>query len=153
MSARPELTPASLEAVSTSIDRLQRVAGHLWERLGDELELTEVSALALVAIGEGAQTVSAVADACGRHVSTASRLVDGLVQRGLVVREEDPGDRRAVRLTLTATGASAAERVEESHRELLEASLADLSPGDVDELARLLDAFATSVERRIRASS
>lgn len=141
-------TAASLEAVATSIDRLQRVAGRLWEVVADELDLTEVAALALVAVGEGAVTVSAVADACGRHVSTASRVVDGLVQRGLVDRREDPEDRRAVRLSLTPAGVTAAARVEESNRALLEASLAELSPADVDELARLLDELAAAAERR-----
>lgn len=137
-----------LEAVSSSIDRLQRVAGRVWEGVGDELDLTEVAGQALLAVAGGARTVSAVADACGRHVSTSSRTVDALVQRDLLSREEDPEDRRAVRLALTPAGAAAAERVEEHHREALEASLAELTAADVDELARLLGALADAAERR-----
>jgi DNA-binding MarR family transcriptional regulator len=33
-----------------------------------------------------------------------SRMVERLVRKGLIVRETDPGDRRAVRLRLTETG-------------------------------------------------
>jgi DNA-binding MarR family transcriptional regulator len=139
------------DAVSSSIDRLQRVAGRAWEPLGTELDLTEVSAQALVAIGQGASTVSAVADACGRHVSSASRIVDALVQRDLVDRREDPRDRRAVRLTLTRAGERAAARVVSAQEELLRASLAELDADDVEQLARLLSALADAVERHAPA--
>lgn len=144
---------AQLAAVWESIERLQRSAGRLEEQLGQELGLTDMTATALAAVADGARTVSAVAEACGRHVSTASRIVDGLVERQLVRREEDPADRRAVRLTLTPQGASAAERVLELNHELLAESLAELDPRDVDELARILSAFAAAVERRLRAWS
>lgn len=136
-------------AVWASIQRLQRSAGRLDERIGDELGLTEVAAKALIAVGEGARTVSGLADVCGRHISTTSRLVDGLVQRGLVDREEDPDDRRAVRLSLTPEGAVAAEQVAEMSLDLLAASLQDLEPRDVEELARLLSALAEGIERRL----
>lgn len=138
-----------LEAVSTSIDRLQRVAGRVGERLSDELGLTEVAAQALVAVAEGARTVSSVAEATGRHVSTASRTVDGLVQADLVSRQEDPQDRRAVRLTLTPRGAATARRVEDYNREVIASSLTDLPAEDVAELARLLGALADAAERSL----
>lgn len=146
--SRPSVSDSQLTAVWASIERLQRVAGRIDERIGDELDLTEVAARALLAVAEGCRTVSAVADRCGRHVSTASRLVDVLVQRDLVLREEDTEDRRAVRLTLTPAGEDAAARIRHVSLDLLTASLADLDPADVDELARLLDQLAAAVEQR-----
>ncbi len=42
---------------------------------------------------------------------TASRVVFGLVRRGLVRSEEDPADRRRARLVMTAKGRSLAQRL------------------------------------------
>jgi len=53
---------------------------------------------------EGNARLGDVAERIGRSMPTASRLVDGLVKRGLVTREEDPEDRRAKRLALTSQG-------------------------------------------------
>ena len=59
----------------------------------------------LDAIGtQGKLMLNELAQALYIAPSTASRTVDELVRKGLVERREDPADRRAVRLTLTATG-------------------------------------------------
>ncbi len=135
-----------VDDVLAGVARLQRVAARLWERIEDELELSEVQAQALAAVGGGARTVSAVADACGRHVSSASRIVDSLVQRELVTRREDRDDRRAVRLDVTASGERTLATVADLHRDQLERSLARLEDGDASDLARLLSRLADAAE-------
>jgi DNA-binding MarR family transcriptional regulator len=54
-----------------------------------------------------------------RHVLLSqpamSRMVDRLAGRGLVSREADPGDRRGVRLALTAAGRALQRRVGRQH--------------------------------------
>ncbi len=52
---------------------------------------------------EGA-SLSAVADRVGLSLPAMSRLIDGLVSRDLVLREESPEDRRRVTLRLTSLG-------------------------------------------------
>jgi DNA-binding MarR family transcriptional regulator len=52
----------------------------------------------------GGASLSAVADRVGLSLPAMSRLVDGLVDRGLVDREESPEDRRRIRLGLTLRG-------------------------------------------------
>jgi DNA-binding MarR family transcriptional regulator len=42
----------------------------------------------------------------GKTLPSASRLVDGLIGRGLMSREEHPVDRRRVRLAITHRGLS-----------------------------------------------
>jgi len=56
------------------------------------------------------QTMGQLAQALGVSLGSVTGLIDGLVQRGLVRREEDPADRRQklARLTPTATTPSAA---------------------------------------------
>lgn len=51
-------------------------------------------------------SVGELAARLGVDASTASRMVDGLVERGWVARHPVPGNRRAVTLTLTVPGAS-----------------------------------------------
>ena len=46
-------------------------------------------------------------------------LTDELVKDGLVVREEDPGDRRSFRVSLTAPGRRAFERIAAEHESWL----------------------------------
>ena len=49
-------------------------------------------------------SLTALAAALDLDTSTQSRTVDGLVKAGWVERTQDAGDRRAVRLALTAAG-------------------------------------------------
>lgn len=87
------------------------------EGLGD-LGLTSAQAGALFAIpAEGGASVNAVAEALSLAQSAASVLVQRLEQAGLIERETDPADRRAVRLALTARGKSLrAKAIERAHR-------------------------------------
>ncbi|WNM28300.1 MarR family winged helix-turn-helix transcriptional regulator [Demequina capsici] len=77
----------------------------------------------------------------GRHVLLSqpglSRLVDRLVDRGLVSRCADPADARASHLTLTQTGRDVQRRIGRAHgRSVAEAMSASLTD---DELAQLRD--------------
>ena len=68
-------------------------------------ELTTTQALALrVVVTEGPQRMGALAERLGVTVATASRTVDALVGAGLVRREADRADARAVRVVPTARG-------------------------------------------------
>jgi DNA-binding MarR family transcriptional regulator len=68
-------------------------------------ELTTTQALALrVAVIEGPQRIGTIAGLLGVTVATASRTVDALVAAGLVRREADSADARAVRVVATAHG-------------------------------------------------
>ena len=51
---------------------------------------------------------------------TLTALVDSLVERGYVRREATDGDRRAVRLSITAAGRAALERTGAQLREVLD---------------------------------
>jgi MarR family transcriptional regulator for hemolysin len=72
------------------------------------------------------------------------RLLDPLVANGLVLRIEDPSDRRARRLRLTAAGAATAARIEARLREAEQELLAEL---DDDALLAASDALARIEEK------
>jgi len=75
-------------------------AGQLGElRLG----FTQLAALYVLADGS-TMTVGELADEIGRSPSATSRLIDGLVRRRLVERQQEPEDRRQRTLRLTQRG-------------------------------------------------
>ncbi|MEZ4451922.1 MAG: MarR family transcriptional regulator [Nannocystaceae bacterium] len=81
-----------------------RIIAALARTLRDEsLSVAQVAALHLIDQA-GALRVSALAEELTLSASATSRLAEGLVQRDLVARDEDPDDRRAKVLTLTAAG-------------------------------------------------
>lgn len=76
---------------------------------------------------EGPMTMSEVASALFLEKSSASRLVDGLVKKGYVVRRADPDDGRSVRIEVTKRGRALSERLEEDLVAERSALLADFS--------------------------
>ena len=70
-----------------------------------ELNLGFTQLAALYALADsGTMTVADLADALGRSQSAASRLVNGLVERQLIERNQDSEDRRQRTLTITGRG-------------------------------------------------
>lgn len=69
---------------------------------------------------------------------SASELVNELVSQGLLVRHEDPKDRRIVRIALSPKGRAFLAKVLRVREKLLRGFLARLSKGDQKELARIL---------------
>lgn len=90
--------------------RLLVVAGHLvaqrWNRrLAEEYGLTQAGLNALLTLEQhGELTHRAVADHCFVRPATLTGIVDTLEREGLVARQRDETDRRAVRLAITPAG-------------------------------------------------
>ena len=71
-----------------------------------------------------------------------SRMVDRLAERGLVERCHDPGDRRAVRLALTAAGRARQREVGRLHaRDVTAAMTSTVTDSDLQELRRITRAL------------
>jgi DNA-binding MarR family transcriptional regulator len=104
-------------------------------------ELTTTQALTLrVAVTEGPQRIGTIANLLGVTVATASRTVDALGAAGLVRREADSADARAVRVVATPRG----KREFRLRRERFARALARLSD-DLSEIEQrqLADALET----------
>jgi DNA-binding MarR family transcriptional regulator len=126
MPSAPE--PAEqLEALANAVLAATRAMVGLAARtLADQEELTLLQYRALVVLeAKGTARVAALADALGVSPSTATRLCDRLVAKGLVRRHRSVDDRREVRLELARSGERLVAKVTERRlveiRALLEA--------------------------------
>ncbi len=71
-------------------------------------------------------SLTAVSDHLGLTPPSASKLVDGLVARGLVARQTSPTDRRRVMLVVTPSGAAMLQAASEATQTRLAEALAQL---------------------------
>jgi DNA-binding MarR family transcriptional regulator len=99
----------------------------------------------------GALRVTALAERLGVDSPTVTRKVQQLERLGLVERTDDPEDRRAHRIGLTAGGRRAVARLMEARREWLDTLLAGWSTSDVDRFAALLGRFTDRVREELEA--
>ena len=83
---------------------------------------------ALARVGEA--TMNEISGAMSLANSTMTRVVDQLVEKGLVERRADPEDRRVVRVALTAAGEEKVDEVRRCVRESQKAVLSTIKPGD-----------------------
>ena len=111
---------------------------------GDGLSLAQY--LLLEPLAEGPLTNGQLAENAGVAPPTATRMVDGLLERGLVSRLEDPADRRAVLISLTTAGRKALTaklREYDSRRRRIGAAL---EPDEREVAADLLRRLADVIE-------
>lgn len=147
---------AALVRVKDAFGVLQGASTPFRTKVEALLELSAPHVAAVEAIAGGATKVGDVATWTRTHVSSASRAVDALVAAGLVLREEDPADRRAVILTLTDEGRARHEALERMKVELMRDSLVGVDDEDVAHFAELLARFGrgmATAEQHVDASS
>src|SRR5512142_381276 len=109
---------------------LQRATHHtlhaLSAALSDlNLSAAEINALANLGAG-GTLSVRQLSERAGTRASTLTGLLDRLENRGYLVREVDPADRRSYRLPLTDQGREVAARALAAIAGLERAALARL---------------------------
>ena len=126
-------------------DLLMRVARTQRTRWRESLEPWNLSpshsrALHVVGHREGVR-LSDLAESLRIAPRSATEVVDGLAERGLVERRSDPADRRAVQVALTTDGRALLDEVDAARAVALRDLFARLSDDDRAELARLLHAL------------
>jgi len=103
-----------------------------------DLSFTQIKALcALEADGEE-RSVKALAESLGVSLPAMSRAVDGLFERGFVLREEDTADRRMKRVGLTEAGHSVPRALNEARLSALQELMGSLVDEEADALAHAL---------------
>lgn len=130
----------AIEAAVAGFETLmQRLAlSHAPEFVEIDVTMPQAKVLYLLA-GGGELHMAELVQRLGVSLSTVSGLVDRVVDHGLVVRREDPADRRQVVVSLTPAGAAFIDRFRELNSRQLRDLLAWL---DDDGLGHVRDALA-----------
>jgi DNA-binding MarR family transcriptional regulator len=143
--ASPE--DADFDLIERALGRILRVSRS--PRFGDAIRgragikldrasygvLERTGALAPVRLSDLAQEL-------GVDVSTVSRQVQALEQKGLVDREPDPVDGRAQLLQLTRKGKAVRSKMQAAWQETIAGVLIQWKPDDIAGFAERLDRFA-----------
>ena len=122
--------------------RVARTQRSRWRELLEPWDLSPSQARALRVVGhrEGVR-LSDLAEALRIAPRSATEVVDGLAERGLVERRPDPADRRAVQVGSPRTAGRSSTRWTPPARRPSASLFARLSADDRAELARLLHAL------------
>src|SRR5437764_8433599 len=99
------------------------------------------------------QTMGQLAHALDVSLGTVTGLIDGLVQRGLARREEDPTDRRQKLASLTPTAETRLLRMEQGRSLLIQRLLRRMQLDDPRALRQGLIALATAAGASVPARS
>lgn len=143
------------EADQSVMLHLQHELAELYRQMGQataHLHRNQVTALAAsdhVALAKlallGPIRLSALAEASGLDVSTTSRRISSLEERGLVVRTKDPDDARATLLSPSEAGLATLQRHLQARIEIILGALSTWEPNDRADLARLLAQLNESI--------
>jgi DNA-binding MarR family transcriptional regulator len=94
---------------------------------------------------QGRTTIGGLAGGIGVSVGWASRIVEELEERGYVVRDRDPDDRRVVWVRLSPDAIADVEGTYRWRDDAVERALVGLSPGERASVRRFLGALAEAL--------
>jgi DNA-binding MarR family transcriptional regulator len=134
---RVESSDTATEAVLVASRALVGVAARSLAATEGTITLVQYRALVLLA-SRGDLNIGSLADALGVHQSTATRLCDRLVTKGLIGRATSAESRREVLVTLTPSGQALIGTVTTRRRDEIARIMARLTPA---QRTRLADAF------------
>ena len=103
-------------------------------------------------VDAGPLTINELAAHLYLDKSTASRVANGLVDKGLVVRERDAEDGRIVRLVATVEGASVSSTIASDLTREYAQMLSDFDPEVRAAITRLVARLGQSFTARVEAS-
>jgi DNA-binding MarR family transcriptional regulator len=106
---------ALVDAVLGASRALVGVAARSLATVAEDVTLAQYRALIELA-SRGPQRLADLATALGVGPSTATRMCDRLIRKGLIARRRASEDRRAVRVSLTAAGAALVAEVSRRRR-------------------------------------
>lgn len=129
------LAHRALDALVRAETRVTRRLGHDLERRG--LSPTAFAMLVVVESAGGELALRALRQRLGLSKANASEVTSALEQRGLIGRETDPRDRRALRITVSLAGRTLVEDLFPGHARRVQDTFTVLDDGEKRELTRI----------------
>ncbi|MFZ0010392.1 MAG: MarR family transcriptional regulator [Halobacteriota archaeon] len=140
MTADPEESARKLLEVVPII--MQDIRSEMRRRRSLDLTVPQFRVLAFVNRNEGS-SLWEVASHVGLTPPSTSRLVDGLIARGLMARNDYPADRRRVRLTVTGHGLAILEAATQGTVSYLADKLSGVDADNREAIDKAVEALRT----------
>jgi DNA-binding MarR family transcriptional regulator len=134
---------AVVDAVLTASRSLVAVATKSLGAAAEEITIAQYRTLVVLA-SHGPQRQVDLAGALGVAPSTAGRMCDRLVRKGVIRRHRARADRRAVLVSITSAGRAVVDDATGRRRTLITEILTKLSPAEQAGVAAALAAFAAA---------
>ena len=123
---------------------ITRTARRMRQEAGSELRASSASALTSVEL-HGPLTPSELADIERVKRPTATRILSGLEEKGLIVRTPDPKDGRSSLISLSGEGRERLRRLRQRKNAFLARRMRDLDASEIE----TLEAAAAVLERML----
>jgi DNA-binding MarR family transcriptional regulator len=117
---------------------IREIRSQMRSRGSADLSVPQFRTLAFVNRNKGS-SLCEVADHMGLTSPSASTLVDNLIERGMMTREENPDDRRRVRLTVTSRGRAILETSTRGTMTYLAKKLSSVSIDDREAIVKAME--------------
>jgi DNA-binding MarR family transcriptional regulator len=124
---------------------INRAARRMRQEAGAELSASNASALSAVEM-HGPLTPSELADFERIKRPSATRILRGLEDEGLVQRTPDPNDGRSALISITGEGRERLRRLRQRKNAYLARRMRDLDAGDVATLGRAAEILESLLE-------
>jgi DNA-binding MarR family transcriptional regulator len=145
MQHRSRVERQDLDDVVDGVLRASRalvaVAARSIAEIDDTVTLPQFRTLVALA-AKGSQNVGVLAEELAVHPSTATRMCDRLVSRGLIEREQSPESRREVLVRLTPAGSRLLARVTANRRRAIRQVVANVPEDQRETMVDALQAFS-----------
>jgi MarR family transcriptional regulator for hemolysin len=131
-------TLSSLTAALTLSSRVYRAAA---DKVAADYGLSQATGLPVLVIsrfGENGVRPGVLAETLSLEPSSLVRVVDHLIESGLLERHDDPNDRRAKILRLTDEGRKTADLMDQALRPFRRKLFGAFEPADVEACLRVL---------------
>ncbi|MBI4571560.1 MAG: MarR family transcriptional regulator [Chloroflexi bacterium] len=138
-----ELLTKAMRAYGRAVAVADPIRLRFWDGRG--LTMPQLRLMFLL-LQQDSRPVGELADEMRVRPATVTGLTGRLVRQRLICRQDDPGDRRVVRIALTAEGRRVIGEVQTAARAYLSAVLRRLSEPQVRRLVATFDEFADAAQ-------
>ncbi|MBU4076458.1 MAG: MarR family transcriptional regulator [Euryarchaeota archaeon] len=137
----------NIKRILDAFDGISRVFASMESFHGDS-SISKPELLALEAISkEEGLMMSDLGKRLDISLSTATGIIDRLIEKKLVKRERNGGDRRVVRVVLTDKGRKTNQTYQKQKKELFGRMLGALDPEEQGELIKILEKIAGAIKQ------
>jgi DNA-binding MarR family transcriptional regulator len=125
---------------------IQKSAASAW--LDMDLPIAQMRVLTFLSSTQDAETIGTLSERLQIGLPAASRLVERLIKEELVIRAEDPADRRRTLVRLSPRGEALIESLGGVMRDRLQFIFSELNEADLDALLRAFHALEAVITQQ-----